>query len=358
MSEGRRIKSSTIAVGLVVLGVAVAVAATRLSFLQGAPPKGSTRHDPAPEFTGIDAWVNSDPLTISSLRGRVVLIDFWTYTCINCVRTFPALRAMYDRYHAAGLEIVGVHSPEFSFEMKLQNVREAVDRNDLPWPVALDNKMATWNVYQNHYWPHVYLIDANGQIRFDKIGEGDDELIQTRLRALLTESHATLPAPVDFSVDLPGRNITPEIYAGFERGAPAGTIANPEGYHPGAVVDYKPVDARTLASASPEGTFFLEGRWKVTSEYAEAVEDGAKLDLPYYARDVFMVAAAPEGATVGLELNGKPVPESVRGSDAGSGSVRVTFSNLYRLIHGPAAKGGRLTLTAGKGFRLYTFTFG
>ena len=253
----RRIKSSTIAVALVVLGIAIAIAATRVAFLQGSPPSGSTRDEPAPEFAAIDAWLNSPPLTIGSLRGRVVLIDFWTYTCVNCVRTFPALRAMYDRYHAAGFEIVGVHSPEFSFEMKVDNVREAIRQNDLPWPVALDNRMATWTAYENHYWPHVYLIDAKGKIRFDHIGEGGDDLIQARIRALLTEAHATLPAPVNFTENQPSGGITPEIYAGYDRGAPSGSVANPEGYRPGAIVDYKPVAAATVAASGREGSFFL-----------------------------------------------------------------------------------------------------
>src|SRR2546425_6168892 len=188
----RRTRSTTIAITLVILGIAIAIAATRLSFLQGTPPEGSVRHDPAPEFAGIDGWLNSGPLTVASLRGKVVLVDFWTYTCINCVRTFPALRALYDRYRPAGFEIVGVHSPEFSFEKKADNVRAAIERNALKWPVALDNEMKTWTAYRNLYWPHVYLIDATGTIRFDHVGEGGDDLIQTRIRSLLAENHAVV----------------------------------------------------------------------------------------------------------------------------------------------------------------------
>src|SRR6266487_357680 len=125
----RRMKGTTVAVAFVILGIAIVLAATRFSFLQGTPPMGSVRHDPAPEFTGIDGWLNSPPLTIASLRGKVVLIDIWAYSCVNCVRTFPALRALYDRYHSAGFEIVGVHSPEFSFEKKRENVRAAIAEN-------------------------------------------------------------------------------------------------------------------------------------------------------------------------------------------------------------------------------------
>ena len=121
------------------MGVAVAIAATRLSFLQGEAPKGSTRNEPAPEFRGIAGWLNSTPLTVAGLRGKVVLVDFWAYSCVNCVRTFPALREMYARYEPFGLEIVGMHAPEFDFEKQEANVRRAIEDNDLPWPVALDN---------------------------------------------------------------------------------------------------------------------------------------------------------------------------------------------------------------------------
>jgi thiol-disulfide isomerase/thioredoxin len=332
----RRIKGTTVAAAFVVLGIAIAVAATRLSFLQGAPPSGSVRRDPAPAFVGIDGWLNSPPVTIASLQGRVVLIDFWTYSCVNCVRTFPALRALYDRYHKAGFEIVGVHSPEFSFEKKPENVRVAIERNDLAWPVALDSEMETWRAYRNNYWPHVYLIDARGTIRFDHIGEGGDDLIQTRIRALLAENHATLPAPVDFTEPIANPHITQEIYAGSDRGSINGAIGNPEGYgRTGRVVDYQ---------ASPE--------------YIEAAEGEAKLSLPFYARDVFMVGAATGETRVSLLIDGRPVPAMVLGADAPGGIVRVSRSDLYRLLHLNAADTHVITLVAGKGFRLYTFTFG
>jgi len=355
----RRRRSTKIAVALVILGVTIAIAATRLSFLQGTPPEGSVRHDPAPEFTGIGGWLNSPPLTVAALRGRVVLVDFWTYTCINCVRTFPALRALYDRYHPAGFEIVGVHSPEFSFEKKPENVRAAIERNSLAWPVALDNDMRTWSAYRNRYWPHVYLIDASGTIRFDHVGEGGDDLIQSRIRSLLAENHARVPAPVDLSEQVQNPNLTPEIYAGSERGAVNGAIGNPEGYgRSGEVVAYKSLDPATIARAASDGTFFLAGRWRATDEYLEAAEDGARLVLPFYARDVFMVAAAPAAVHVSLLLDGKPVPAGVLGADAPGGVARVFRSDLYRLLHLDSAGEHVLTLAAGNGFRLYTFTFG
>jgi thiol-disulfide isomerase/thioredoxin len=355
----RRIKGTTVAAAFVILGIAIVIAATRVGFLQGKPPCGSVRNDPAPEFVGIDGWLNSSPVTIASLRGKVVLVDFWAYSCVNCVRTFPALRAMYDRYHALGFEIVGVHSPEFSFEKQAANVRAAIERNDLAWPVALDNRMDTWTAYRNHYWPHVYVIDARGKIRFDHVGEGGDDLIQARIRALLVENHATLPAPVDFTEPATTPDLTPEIYAGSDRGSFNGAIGNPEGYgRAGRIVDYEGVKPETITSASTNGTFFLEGRWIASPEYIEAAADGAKLVLPFYARDVFMVAAAQGEARVSVLLDGKTVPASTLGADAPGGVVRVSRSDLYRLLHLNEADVHVLTLVAGKGFRLYTFTFG
>jgi thiol-disulfide isomerase/thioredoxin len=349
-------KRATIAAAFVILGIGIAIAATRVSFLQGDPPAGSNRKDPAPEFVGISRWLNSPPLSVRSLRGKVVLVDFWTYSCINCIRTFPALRALYDRYHDAGLEIVGVHSPEFDFEKNPGNVQMAIAEHDLPWPVAMDNDMETWRAYKNHYWPHVYVIDARGIIRFDEIGEGSHDQIQTRIRGLLTEAHATLPAPVDFDENLPASGITREIYAGLARSVES-YLGNRQGYgRVGTVVDYR-LPGRTTIDSS-DGQFFLDGRWLASEEYIEAAEDGAKLVLPFVSRDVFFVAAASSPVEVRLLLDGKPVPAAVRGSDAPGGLVRVSSSDLYRLMHLPAVDTHQLTLIANKGFRLFTFTFG
>ena len=344
--------------GFVLLGIAIVIAATRLDFLQGKTPQGGERRDAAPEFTGIAGWLNTRPLTLRALRGKVVLIDFWAYSCVNCVRTFPALRQLYARYQQFGLEIVGVHAPEFTFEKSAPNVQEAIRRNNLPWPVALDNEMATWSAYDNHYWPHVYLIDAKGDIRFDHIGEGGDDVIQAHLRALLTENHAQLPAAVDFTESSLTAHMTPEIYAGFQRGSVEDTIGNPEGYRADQIVDYPRVPAGAIVDAGTDGKVFLAGKWRATDEFLEAAEDGARLDLRFVARDVFFVAAAPSPAEVRLTLDGKAVTAAALGADAGGGAVRVSRSDLYRLLALDRAGEHTLTLTAEKGFRLYTFTFG
>jgi thiol-disulfide isomerase/thioredoxin len=348
-----------IGVGLAALAVAVGLAATRLSSLQGAlPNQGQGRK--APEFTGISAWLNSPPLKLSQLRGKVVWIDFWTYSCINCVRTFPALRAIYARYQQAGLEIVGVHSPEFGFEKVVPNIREAIARYRLPYPVAVDNNMATWSAYLNRSWPHVYLIDATGHIAYDFSGEGGDEDLQTHVRSLLTKAGArTLPPPIDFAAFKFDRNQTPEIYAGYERGAYEGSLGNKEGYNPHRVVDYAAVSASAVKRAGTGGVIFLQGRWDAAPEFVEAAKDGARVELPFLARDVFVVAApAGRSSRVQLLLDGRSVPSGQLGADAPGGAITVDRDDLYRALHLPRASTHRLTLVVTKGFRLYTFTFG
>lgn len=348
-----------IVIGLAVLLIAAGIAASRLTGLGGPSfGGGEVRDRPAPEFAEIDAWVNTDPLTIRSLRGKVVLIDFWTYTCINCVRTFGHLRALYARYAPFGLQIVGVHSPEFAFEKELANVREAVARHRLPYPVALDNRMATWREYRNHYWPHVYLIDAKGIIRDDVIGEGGEERIQSTVRALLREAGATLPAEIALDDTGPSAHITPEIYAGFERGSAQGSLANDEGYRADEVASYRAPTQAQIDEAGTGGAFFLAGRWRAAEEYVEAAEDGARIVVPFFARDVFLVGESAAGARVEVLLDGVAVAAARAGVDVRDGVLTVGRSDMFAVARFPRPERHVLELRAPAGFRLYTFTFG
>ena len=169
----------------------------------------------APDFTGIDGWLNSGPLSIGGLRGKVVLVDFWTFSCVNCTRTIPHLQALDATYHANGLQIVGVHSPEFDFEKSRDNVAAAVVRLGVTWPVALDSVMATWNAYGNQYWPAEYLVDQQGRVAYVHFGEGDYDTTAAAVRALLHA--AATPAPQASAAGSVGA-ITPELYAGSDRG--------------------------------------------------------------------------------------------------------------------------------------------
>lgn len=332
-------------IGAAILTLAVAVAATRVDFLQGSFPGGARAPTAAPEFRGIARWLNSEPLTVADLRGSVVLVDFWTFSCVNCVRTFPFLRALYARYRSAGLRIVGVHSPEFAFEREVANVEGAIRRHGLRYPVAMDNEMETWRAYRNNYWPHVYLIDASGRIRFDHIGEGGEGEIEEHVRALLAEAAALLPDPVGMRGRAPSRRLTPEIYAGRERGGLQGSLANQEGYRGGGVVDYAPVGAREPAELGTGGFFFLEGRWRAEEEFVRAEEDGARVRLRFFAADVFAVAGGE--VIVRVLLDGR----------AGD-PVRVTREDLFPLVRLGEPGEHELTLEVDRGFRLYTFTFG
>ena len=335
--------------------IAVAFAATRVSGLQGVSLRDASPRGEAPEFVGIDGWLNGDPLTLADLRGTVVLVDFWTYTCINCVRTFPHLRALHDTYEPFGLRIVGMHSPEFEFEKAEANVADAIERYRLPYPVALDNDMATWRAYRNNWWPHVYLIDAGGRLRFDHIGEGGEEQIQHQVRKLLREAGSALPAPIDFEDTSPTPHITPEIYTGIERGTAQGSLRNPEGYTSGRIVEYAPVDAASIDRAGTAGAFFLEGPWRAQGEYVEAGPGGGRVVVPFFARDVFVVAAGE--ARVRVLVDGSPIGRAA-GEDVAEGIVSVTRDDLYVLIRLPRAEQHVLTLEAEGGFRLFTFTFG
>ena len=202
----------------------VIVAAILVTVVRNSPPPATasttggmvlpvaSRH-PAPDFNGIDGWLNSPPLTVAGLRGKVVLIDFWTFSCVNCVRTIPHLKVLYDDYKADGLVIVGVHSPEFDFEKVPANVASAVTRLGITWPVAIDSQMATWNAYQNQYWPAEYLIDKQGRVAYWSFGEGGYAQTDAAVANLLGVHHVAAPA----STPVP-QNTSPELYAGSERG--------------------------------------------------------------------------------------------------------------------------------------------
>ncbi|MGH3119252.1 MAG: redoxin domain-containing protein, partial [Gaiellales bacterium] len=341
--------------------VATQVTDLREGFLDTASDvlAGSEQDYPAPDFTGISAWLNSEPLSLGELRGRVVLIDFWTYSCINCIRTLPHLKDLYARYRSSGLEIVGVHSPEFDFEKDEDNVARAIDEYGVTWPVAMDNEMETWSAYRNNYWPHVYLIDRNGHVRFDYIGEGHDEAIEEDVRELLAMGEGELPAELAGGTDTQGSEpITPEIYLGPERGSTQGFLANDEGYQDG-IFDYGEVSAEQIEEAVPAGTFFLTGRWRAAGERLVA-DEGAGIVLPFLARNVHIVAGLPEEERGHIEahLDGKPIEEGAAGEEMGASTVVVDGFDLYDLLALGDVEYHVLSLDVERGISVYAFTFG
>jgi len=291
----------------------------------------------APEFRGLDNWLNTPagkPLTIAGLRGKVVIVDFWTYSCVNCLRTFPHLKAWDKAYRRAGLVIVGVHAPEFAFERVPSNVRSAVKRFGLEYPTAQDNDFATWRAYQNNYWPAKYLIDRNGRVRYTHFGEGEYDETESWIRRLLGEKVKTRRTSVQDRT--PNDITTPEAYLGYARLARYG--GSP------VIFDRKAV-YRFPERALVQDESAFSGRWTLTSEHARAGED-ARLRLRFQANDIFLVLAG-EGR-VQVLVDGRPVK-----SVAVSGLPR-----LYTLARFPKLKQGLLELRFSPGVEGYAFTFG
>ena len=309
---------------------------------------------PAPELHA-KGWLNSPPLTGKDLAGKVVVYDFWTYSCVNCVRTLPFVRAWWDRYQKDGLVVIGVHSPEFDFEKDHGNVQQAVARLGVTWPVALDDDMAIWGDFNNRYWPAKWITDRQGHIRYFHPGEGNyaetENVIRTLLGVSPSAARADDPkepkqAPAEVS-----QTITQETYLGTERGSVA--QAGEHTYTLGPLELHQPA---------------LAGTWDAEPELIRSVSPGASLSLEYLAREVNLVMApgAPGGAPVDVtvELDGKPLPPPYRTADTrvdpdGTTSVRVSASDLYRLVLGPRVEQHTVRLTPRTpGLEAFAYTFG
>jgi cytochrome c biogenesis protein CcdA/thiol-disulfide isomerase/thioredoxin len=307
----------------------------------------------APEFTETEDWFNTPgdrPLTLSSLRGRVVLVDFWTYTCINCIRTLPYLKAWDAAYRKDGLTIVGVETPEFAFEHEASNVKDAIGQFGLRYPVVQDNNMGTWNAYGNEYWPADYLIDAKGQVRYATFGEGDYDKTETAIRALLAEAGAQVGGKSHpTGVIVPSELATPETYLGTARAA--GWINGPKtGTH-----DYGPAPTGKLAV----NDFAFSGTWNIASQPAEAVS-GAGIDLEFDAKDVYLVLSSQGERPLPVQvlLDGHPIPAKDDGTDVHDGVVTVRRQRLYSLVSLTRDESHRLSLRFANGVTGYAFTFG
>ncbi len=305
----------------------------------------------APEFTDTQRWFNTPgdrPLTMASLRGRVVLIDFWTYTCINCIRTQPYLKAWDREYRSRGLTIIGVHTPEFPFERDAGNVEDAIERAGLSYPVVQDNAYGTWNAYGNQFWPAEYFIDAEGRIRYAHFGEGEYEKKEQVIRELLAEA---------------GRNPGERMSGAKGQRAAAG-VTTPESYL-GAARAQSFVNGMILPGVHDFGrlprlrpdSLGYGGKWRITSE--KAVSDGGELELNFKAKRVYLVLSSPgHSRRVGVELDGRPIEARQAGSDVHGGEVEVTGQRLYDLVDLPEVGRHRLVLDLEPGVEGYAFTFG
>jgi thiol-disulfide isomerase/thioredoxin len=315
----------------------------------------------APNFQGIVAWINSAPLNLSELRGKVVLVDFWTYSCINCIRTIPYLNAWYSKYGNDGLVIVGVHTPEFNFEKNYSNVLAAVKSFGIKYPVALDSNDATWNAYNNQYWPADYLIDKNGDIRYTQIGEGDYSTTEMAIRALLQNAGYNVSSGIAAnSVNGTGVNFskigTPELYVGYATANEhATTIGNAQGFSPGKVVNY------TIKGTIQDNTVYFSGKWYNANDSMIAAGNNSEAFLIYDAKAVNVVAQG-NLSVITVELDGKNLSQTYLGNDLalnqGVASGSISMARLYNIIDAPTYGWHELEIVARQGFRLYTFTFG
>jgi len=295
----------------------------------------------APPFAGISTWLQTPdgrPLTITGLKGRVVLVDFWTYSCINCQRSLPHVEAWNAAYAKDGLTVVGVHTPEFAFEHDVGNITRAESQLGVRYPVAVDNDYATWNNYQNNYWPAEYLIDASGTVRHIDDGEGQYAQTETFIRQLLVgaDPRVVLPPRTDVPDRTPQVQTTPESYLGYHYQEPN---LDGEQVTPDSMATYLP------PSTLPQDTFAFGGQWDIGSEGATA-GPGATLALHFQAQDVYLVLGG--SGAVRVAVDGRPLP-----SVLGSGEPR-----LYQLVGPGALQQGTLTLDVPAGAEAYDFTFG
>jgi thiol-disulfide isomerase/thioredoxin len=315
-----------------------------------------------PGFDGATGWLNSPPLTAEGLRGRVVLVQFWTYTCINWLRTLAYVRAWADRYSDQGLVVVGVHTPEFDFEHDLDNVRQQVKHLGVGYPVVVDNDYAVWSAFDNHYWPALYFVDAQGQIRHHRFGEGDYQMSEMIVQQLLIEAGSGGPDQDLVSVDASGVEAaadwdslrSPENYLGYER---TDNFVSPNG----SLLD------TSYAYAAPTrlglNHWALSGDWTVKRGAIALNQAGGRIVYRFWARDLHLVMAPPAPQTpvrFRVLLDGQP-PGAAHGVDVDDqGNGTLGDPRLYQLIRQPGPVGDRTfeVTFLDPGVQAYAFTFG
>ena len=325
------------------------------TILEKAIPEEETSVENYPQYKEIvdpSGFVNTDEIILEELVGeKIILLDFMTYSCINCIRTFPYLNEWYDEYSDEGLEIIGIHTPEFAFEKDIENVEAAMEKYGIEFPVVLDNEYATWNAYGNRYWPRKYLIDLEGNIVYDHIGEGNYDETENKIRELLGLTAATTEKVEEVASSR--LSVSPETYVGAERNE---TLSNGERF----TVGEQDFDRPTRVVTS---LLYLVGTWNIEGEFAESISETASILFRYKAKNVFIVASADEEVQVEVRVNDKPISESLAGLDVyfenGKSYIDVQNDDLYRVIEGEEVESELLELIPqSPGLQIYTFTFG
>ncbi|MDP2666611.1 MAG: redoxin domain-containing protein [Candidatus Diapherotrites archaeon] len=351
----------TLALVLLLVGgvIAFILLSNPLNLPYSLPVSLDSPYPKAPELQGIAGTINApDGFSLADVEGKVILVDFWTYSCINCIRTQPYLNAWHEKYADRGLAIVGVHTPEFAFEEKYANVLAAVEKAGIMYPVVLDNDYSTWRAYGNHYWPRKYLIDAQGFIRYDHIGEGGYAETEAMIQSLLAERDAqpfleeSLSSEIGVNNPDFARIRTPELYLGY---AFARTpLGNPEGFSPEQIISYSFPDPLVFTP----NIVYLEGEWKNELDHVTLVSSTGKIGLRFTAKHVNIVAGAGENESVlTVVLSAPPVQNG--GDTSITERILVKEEKLYPLISlSDYGEQEVIIEVAGVGFQLYTFTFG
>ncbi len=314
----------------------------------------------APDLVGIAHYLNTTPEKLSKeMKDKVILYDIWTYSCINCIRTLPYITAWDDKYADQGLLIIGIHSPEFEFEKDPENVKMAIEKYGINYPVVLDNDKKTWKAFENRYWPHKFLVDYEGYIRYDNIGEGGYDKTEKIIQELLQERATQLGLQIVESQSLVDidefehtRYTTPELYFGYKFAQNRNQLGSDEGFQPGKIVTYSEPDKIDLHK------FYPIMNWKNYEDSMELVSDTGAIKLRYNAKQVNIVTN--NNAELEIFLDGEPLPTKYAGSDITSGNMLIVSEpDLYNIISSENSSSHILEIQImGKGFQTFAFTFG
>jgi len=304
----------------------------------------------APDFVGIETWLNSEALTLDDLKGKVVLVDFWTYTCINCIRTLPYVTGWYEKYKDDGFVVVGVHTPEFEFEKKTENVEGAIEQYKINYPVAQDNDFKTWRAYDNRYWPAKYLIDAHGIVRFTHFGEGEYKVTEENIQKLLKEAGSTKHTELlNIEEKTPSSRQSPETYLGFSRMAGFSSKEQPT----------LGTSSYSLPNNLNVNNFALVGIWDIQYEHSEVVEPGSGLLYRFYAKDVYLVITPKTSEDRIAVFIDDEIVTDLAGTDVKDGFIQIDEPRLYHLVSLDEKKEALLQLNfQTPGTEVFAFTFG
>ena len=322
----------------------------------------AAKYEQAREIIAPAGFLNTDgkEITIQELIGKkVILVDFWTYSCINCQRTLPYLTSWYEKYKDQGLEIIGIHTPEFEFEKDINNVQKAIDRWGVTYPVVLDNDYATWTNYKNRYWPRKYLIDIDGYIVYNHIGEGAYEVTEKKIQELLNERMERLDEQMQISTGVVDVNDTESVTSGGQRSPETyfGSLRNAN--FANGIAGQSGEQDLSVPGSPRADLLYLDGAWDIQGEFSENLKAGARVVYKFKAAKVFLVARADQNVTLTLLLDGKPVGEA-GGNDVNNSQVIINDDRLYRLIELPGGYSEHTLeiIVETPGLQAFAFTFG